>query len=157
MKDTDTGQPSAINIVEDIHVPNQLLTRAEAEFIVTETPLTMVFTVDWRWPQECAKESTSFRLLWFTPSGNSYEAVDDMEPGIAPPTDGNRKHIEVALEGVPVEQEGIYHFEIQLNGISRYKYPIRVRPQSEQREVTSTKAPRKRARRSTTEKGASKA
>ncbi|UHQ23068.1 hypothetical protein LVB77_20880 [Lysobacter sp. 5GHs7-4] len=128
LKDGQTGAPSAINIVEEIYIPRSILeSRDGLTQVEAAAPLVLYFTVDWRWPNECnSTEPVRFDLNWVLPDGRGFLATD-VEPSIIlRPDVGNRCHVEASVNGMPFDGEGVYHFQIMLNGIGTFRYPIRV-------------------------------
>ena len=152
-RDTETGVPSAIQILEDILVSRDIFDEAKKKkgFVLSPFSFSIVFVADWRWPEEIAsRDEVEFELVWVTPGGSKYSAVND-QGGIQRPETINRAHVEIKLEGVPVEDEGVYYFDIVLNGISRFKYPVRLRATGESEEVKGAvkKKPSKQKRKPT--------
>lgn len=125
--DRNSGSVSAINIVEDIFFPASAFgSMDEMNAVSVDHSLSLGFTVDWRWPDTYdAGTTVAFHLDWHAPSGNSFLSGGEKKP-LSKPAAGNRTHVELKLHNLPIEDEGIYYFEVFLNDKSAAKYPVRI-------------------------------
>ena len=151
VSDRKTGSASAINIVEDIFLPaTAFVDGGEVSVINLDQPINLGFTVDWRWPVQVeTSEPIPFQVDWHTPGGQSFLA--DAGPQVLNrPIEGNRSHVEVGFSNLPLENEGVYHFEILLDGETAARYPIRIWKAKEEQNAPEKKTT-KRSRKTKTD------
>ncbi|HVI24634.1 MAG TPA: hypothetical protein VM576_00345 [Xanthomonadaceae bacterium] len=127
--DRATNTMSAIHIVEELHFPlNAFRSPGNFNVAAIEEPISLAFTLDWRWPVLVTASTVQVKVDWHTPSGNAFFADGgNMGTPIAKPSQGFRTHVEMKLPDLPLEEEGIYHFSILLNDEIALEYPVRIR------------------------------
>jgi hypothetical protein len=154
VKDKKGRTVSAINIVEDFDLPEEIFAKTDSEepqVVDIGGPLTLAFTIDWRWPEPVEADSTQIQIDWYTPSGRGFSAAGgNMGDPIKKPASILRTHIEVRIQDLPICEQGIYHFDILLNGKSAAKVPVRIR--AENRSVSAAPKNRSKAKKRMTKR-----
>jgi hypothetical protein len=149
-KDSGRGNLSAFLILEEIQFSRDFFDSAKSDFKASTKAFEFACVLDWKWPVDVSsRENVEFRIVWVTPSGKRFGGEGDVRE-VARPTVRNRSQVHVHLEGVPVQEEGIYVIEVVLNRVVKYRYPIRIRCEGD--EDSEVASPRRSARKIPTSK-----
>lgn len=138
---------TAFNIIEELNFPNEAFDqKAKPNIVALSDVVTFAFTLDWLWPEPIEESVVAhLGLRWTTPSGDSYlTGGADMAKPVSKPTNSNRRTVQLKIDSLPIQSEGLYQFDLLVNEHVATRYPVRIR--AIRSEVGEGQPARKRAR-----------